>query len=70
MNFEQDVQQFCARPGKNDSMNLTLDIDRKYYFLPMWWKQPVSINQIGILKTASTVLGHIPKKLTFTMAVG
>ena len=51
-------------------MNLTLDIDRKYYFPQIWWKQPVSINKIGILKTASTVLGYIPKKLTFAMAIG
>ena len=51
-------------------MNLTLDIDRKYYFPQIWWKQPVSINKIVILKTASTVLGYIPKKLTFAMAIG
>ena len=54
--FEQDAKQFCAGPDKNNNMNLTLDIDRKIYFPPIWWKQPVSINKIGILKTASTVL--------------
>ena len=70
MNFEQDAKQFCARPDKNNNMNLTLVIDRKSYFSPIWWKQAVSINKIGILKTASTVLGYIPKKLNFTMAVG
>ena len=69
MNFEQDAKQFCARPDKNNNMNLTLDIDRKCYFPPIWWKQPVSINKIGILKTASTVLGYIPKKLIVTMGV-
>ena len=26
MNFEQDAKQFCARPDKNNNMNLTLDI--------------------------------------------
>ena len=70
MSFEQDAKQFCARPHKNNNMNLALDIDRKSYFPPIWWKQPVSINKIGILEKASTVLGHIPKKLTFTIAVG
>ena len=69
MNFEQNGKQFCARPDKNNNMNLTLDIDRKCYFPPIWWKQLVSINKIGILKTASTVLGYIPKKLIVTMGV-
>ena len=70
MNFEQDAKQYCARPDKNNNMNLTMDIGRKCYFPSIWWKQPVSINEIGILKTASTVLGYMTKKLIFTVTVG